>query len=215
MGYLLTFRRDDMKRHILLITIVLAFLSCGIFGSEPETSKTFENAIRVVIIAPDIKCTQMDVENEPFKFGTQVNNKVELGISGSKRVVAAIFKTKPLEQVGKIINNDEIVWMWTSGMLSDGRALEGKVNLEDGVKTNENGEPMDLVSCKKHRDRNDKDAENYCVKLDYKQLYWFAVWGFNEDREISYWTDNPVPFFVKCPPDKTDCPKSENYKECK
>ncbi|MCX7943164.1 MAG: hypothetical protein N2746_01470 [Deltaproteobacteria bacterium] len=206
-----------MRGKYIIFTFYLFMMSCGIFGSEPETSKTFANATKVVIIAPDIKCSQFDVDNEPFKFGTQVDGKVEIGISGSKRVVAAIFKTKPQEQAGSILNNEDIVWMWTSGMRSDGRALEGKINLVDGVKTNENGEPIDptLTSCKVHRDRGDKDAENYCVKLDYRQLYWFAVWAYNENREISYWTDMPMPFFVKCPLDKTDCPKPERYNECK
>ncbi|MCX7958867.1 MAG: hypothetical protein N3B13_07450, partial [Deltaproteobacteria bacterium] len=143
-----------MKRYTLSILILLStgIFSCGIFGSDPETSKTFGNATKVVIIVPDVKCTQMDVYNEPFKFGTQVDGKTEIGISGSKRVVAAIFKTKPQEQTGRLINNSDIVWMWTSGMRSDGRSLEGKINLVDGVKTNENGEPVDLTSCKVHRD---------------------------------------------------------------
>ncbi len=205
-----------MKKYsLLLLLISLTILSCGIFGSEPETSRTFGNATKVVVIVPDVKCSQVDVNTEPFKFGTQVDGKVEIGISGSKRVVAAIFKTKPQEQTGRLINNNDIVWMWTSGMRSDGRALEGRINLVDGVRTNENGEPVDLTSCKVHRDRGDKDADNYCVSLDYKQLYWFAVWGYNEDREISYWTDVPMPFFVKCPAGKTDCPKADNYNDCR
>jgi len=207
-----------MKRKILLSIIFASALivsSCGIFGSEPETSKTFGNATKVVIIYPDTKCFSLDLDNEAFKFGTQIDSKTEVGISGSKRVVAAIFKTKPQEQTGRLINSSDIVWMWTSGMRSDARALEGKVNLVDGVKTNENGEPIDLTSCKVHRDRGDKDAENYCVKLDYKQLYWFAVWAYNEDREISYWTDVPMPFFIKCPSGKPDCPKPETINDCK
>ncbi|MGB9600601.1 MAG: hypothetical protein ACP5QK_02010 [Myxococcota bacterium] len=204
-----------LRNSILFILIIIVSLSCGIFGSEPESSKTFANATRVVIISPDVKCSQVDLENEPFKFGTLINSKTELGISGSKRVVAAIFKTKPQEQTGRLINNNDIVWIWTSGMRSDGRALEGKITLVDGVKADENGEPLSLTSCKVYRDRGDKEAENYCVNLDYKQLYWLAVWAYNEDREISYWTDTPMPFFVKCPAGKQDCPKAENYNDCK
>ena len=207
-----------MKRKILLsIIFALALIvsSCGIFGSEPETSKTFENATQVVIINPDTKCAEFDVDNDVFTFGTRTDNKTELGIPGSKRVVAAIFKSKPQEQLGSLINNKDIVWMWTTGMRSNARPIEGKVSLVDGVKTNENGEPIDLTSCKVHRDRGDKDAENYCVKLDYKQLYWFAVWAYNEDREISYWTDVPMPFFIECPSGKPDCPKPETINDCK
>lgn len=205
-----------MLRKIIFLNLTLFILiSCGIFGSDPESSKTFGNATRVVIINPDTRCMQMDLENDAFKFGTLVDSKTEVGISNSKRIVAAIFKTKPQEQTGRLINNNDIVWIWTSGMRSDGRALEGKISLVDGVKANENGEPLSLTSCKVYRDRGEKDAENYCVNLDYKQLYWFAVWGYNEDREISYWTDNPMPFFIKCPAGKTDCPKADNYSDCK
>ncbi len=208
-----------MFKKCFFFLLLVAIYSCGIFGSEPETSKTFGNATKVVITLPDTKCSFFDVEKDRFNFGVKVDSKIEVGISGSKRVVAAIFKTKPQEQAGSLINKEDIVWMWTSGMRSDGRAMEGKLSIVDGVKTNENGEPLDLVSCKVHRDRGDKDAENYCTRLDenggYKQLYWIAIWGYNEDREISYWTDEPMPFFVKCPADKNDCPKPENIADCK
>jgi len=205
-----------MERKTIITFLSMIFIaSCGIFESEPETSQTFQNATKIVVIAPDLKCTQFNVDNDAFKFGTQVGDKIELGISGSKRVVAAIFKTKPQEQTGSLINYKDIVWMWTSGMRSDGRALEGRINLVDGVKTDENGEPLDLTSCKVHRDRGDNDAENFCVSLDYKRLYWFAVWAYNEDREISYWTDIPMPFFTRCPDGMSDCPKPEDYNDCK
>lgn len=204
-----------MLKRFLILFVILGIFSCGIFGSDPETSKTFSNATKVIITSPDSKCSSFDVENERFGFAIKVGDKIEVGISESKRVVAAIFRTKPQEQAGSLLNNEDIVWMWTSGMRSDGRAIEGKISLVDGVKTDSNGLPVDLVSCKVHRDRNDKNAENYCANLDYKQLYWFAVWAYNEDREISYWTDEPMPFFIKCPADKNDCPNPENIRDCK
>jgi len=185
--------KKTYPRFLFLILVFPILLSCGNGGS----STVFAGADNVIISKPE-PCKKVwfgsdSQESEIFTFGV---SKTALGIN-ERRVFAAVFYTDPpiIDPIKNVIQNKEdTVWVWSSGMYSKASAKNGSLNFSDGntPSTDPVGEPpVSMESCY---------FENSCGALRQKMIvdspkpYYIAIWAWNDYRNISYYSDDPVPF---------------------
>jgi hypothetical protein len=175
-----------MRTAAIISALGIALLSCGGSGS----SKVFDGADAVIISSP-LRCTKVwygsgdvpDADN--FMFG--LSDKLA-GIP-EKRVMAAVFYENP-PRVGAsrsvIQNPQDAVWVWHTGMDSNARPDT------DGTGTDKDGLPVSLRSCE--IDKNCQNLRSGRMILGSSKPYFFSIWAWNNDREISYYSDTYVPF---------------------
>ena len=193
-----------MTRRIpFLILGLLLLAGCG----GESSSSIFTDAKQVVIASPQ-PCKkfllQLGDADDVFQFGGQEGS---LGLS-EQRVFAAIFDDYPQVQKGQIVNPGDAQWVWHSGLRSTATAAAGKVRFTDGTgTTGTEGAPASLESCKI---RNDCSTLVGKVDRNNSKTYYFAVWAWNEEREISYFSDQVTPFCFTLDPDQRgqDCPST-------
>jgi hypothetical protein len=175
-----------MNRTTLLIASVLLLTQCG---GETDSS-VFQGASQLVVQSPQT-CKRFLLsfgENDDvFQFGV---NEDTPGLN-NKRVFAAIFKERPQVQEGRIINPQDALWVWHSGMRSNADAVGGKLRFTDGTATLDDGTPATLESC-----RFDDSCQALAARFDRatSRTYYFAVWAWNDEREISYFSDQEAAF---------------------
>jgi hypothetical protein len=162
-----------------------------LFGCGGETSSTvFADAKQVVITSPE-PCKSFVLahgdEDDLFEFGASAGNP---GLP-EERVYAAIFKEYPQVQEGRIVVPADAVWVWHSGMRSSAVASTGRVRFVDGTGTDADGQPASLQSC-----RLDENCASVLARLQTGRTYYFAVWAWNAEREISYFSDRVAPFCI-------------------
>lgn len=172
------------------MTLPLALLLVAGCGGE-TSSAIFKDAKQVVIASPQ-QCKRFLLNlgegDDIFTFGSEEGS---LGLN-EQRVFAAIFEEYPPQvQDGRIVNPQDAVWVWHSGMRSNANPAAGKVRFTDGTSANADGTPASLEAC-----RMAGNCSSIASKLDRVtgKTYFFAVWAWNDEREISYFSDKVMPF---------------------
>ena len=196
-----------MHRYVVITALVAAAAACAAgCGGSSAASKVFGDAKPITVINPQ-PCKSFLIEDngegDTFDFGTSAT---ELGIDQT-RVMAAIFNDYPQVQSSRIINPENAIWVWHSGMRSRTSAVSGHLKFSDGIDADKAGNPTGLASC---------GVLGNCSAL-VSQLdrvrgknYYFVMWAWNGDREISYFSDQFVEFCLKRkagdPEQCTKCP---------
>jgi hypothetical protein len=190
------------------VASAVALASCGLFGDDTQTSTFFAEAETLLISNPppeSCKKVQMDMfgQGEAFQFGRTEDGKTvsEPGVD-EERVFAAIFDRRPDVKEGKIVNFGEgAVWVWHSQMSTDGAdPRNGTLHFTDGTSL-DNGVPAADSSCGKLKNCRpivEKIIADRCYQKEdgtyQMKHYFFAVWAWNGDREIAYFSDEPREF---------------------
>ncbi|HCF57924.1 MAG TPA: hypothetical protein DFS52_08025 [Myxococcales bacterium] len=176
-----------MNRRTILPLALLLIAGCG----GETSSSVFKDAKQVIIASPQ-QCKRflltLGESDDVFTFGSEQG---ALGLT-EQRIFAAVFEEFPPQvQDGKIINSQDAVWVWHSGMRSNANPAAGKVRFTDGTGVNADGTPAALEAC-----RMTGNCSSITSKLDRAtgKTYFFAVWAWNEEREISYFSDTVMPF---------------------
>ena len=186
-------RRGSMHRYIMTAMLAATAMAAGCGGSD-ATSKVFINAKPITVINP-VACKPFFVSDNgdeaTIDFGT---SPTELGLS-EIRVFAAIFDDYPQvdRQTGKVINPENAIWVWHSGMRSRTSATSGHIKFSDGIDTDKVGDPAGLTSCGVLG-----TCTGFVSKLDRVRgkNYYFLMWAWNSDREISYFSDEALEFCI-------------------
>ena len=183
-------RHGSMHIYIMTAMLAAAAMAAGCGGSDAK-SKLFTDASALAIINPQ-NCQRFYLTDtgggDAFTFG---KSDSELGLD-EQRVFAAVFDKYPQVQGGRIVNPEDAKWVWHSGMRADTSALTGKLLFSDGIDPDKTGAPKGLKSC---------GITNTCSALvgpfdraPGDKLYFFVMWAWNGDREISYFSDQAVKF---------------------
>jgi len=184
--------------------LALAVAGCG---SDAAKSKLFSDASQLVVGSPKA-CQRLALDDngggDGFIYG---KSDTELGLD-QERVYAAIFAKYPQVQGGQIVNPEDAVWVWHSGMRADASPVSGKLFFSDGISPDKTGAPKDLKSC---------GITNTCSALVSEfsrtgdKVYFYLMWAWNSDREISYFSDDAVKF---CFTIAGDTAKNDPCKNC-
>mgnify|MGYP001598821230 CR=1 FL=1 len=192
---------------VLLMTAAAVAAGCG---GDDAKSRIFEDAKPIEIINPQL-CKPVYIDDngdgDTFDFGVSTT---ELGID-EERVFAAIFNDYPQVQSSRIINPENAVWIWHSGMRSRTSALSGHLTFADGINTDKAGNPSGLSSCGELGNCSALVSE--LLERTREANYYFVMWAWDGDREISYFSDRFIEFCVtnlkgdaeRCMPSK-GCP---------
>lgn len=196
-----------MHRYLVMAVLLMAAAAIAAgCGGEDAKSRIFGDAKPITIINPQ-SCKPILIdengEGDTFDFGVSTT---ELGID-EERVFAAIFNDYPQVQSSRIINPENAVWIWHSGMRSRTSALSGHLTFADGINTDKAGNPSGLSSCGVLGNCSALVSE--LLERTREANYYFVMWAWNGDREISYFSDQFIEFCVKGKQgDEDTCKKS-------
>jgi hypothetical protein len=183
-----------MHRYFLMAAIIASAAGCG---SDSTSSKVFTDAKAITVINPQA-CKPFFIddngEGETIDFGTSAT---ELGLNDI-RVFAAIFDDYPQvdRQSGKVVNPENAIWIWHSGMRSKTSATTGHLRFSDGVQTDKAGNPSGLVACGSQPAGSTCSAFVATLDRVRGKNYYFLMWAWNGDRNISYFSDEAIEFCI-------------------
>lgn len=182
-----------MHRYLVMAVVIMAAAVAAGCGGDDAKSRIFGDAKAITIINPQ-SCKPLFIddngEGDSFDFGVSAT---ELGID-EERVFAAIFDDYPQVQSSRIINPENAIWVWHSGMRSRTSALSGHLKFSDGIDTDKAGNPTGLQSCGVLG--NCSALVSKLIDRTHGKNYYFVMWAWNGDREISYFSDQFVEFCV-------------------
>jgi hypothetical protein len=174
------------------VLLAAAAMACGDSGS----SKVFSGADKIIVTSPG-RCTKVwygsgdSPDADFFMFGRDLKDP---GLT-ELRVFAAVFYENPPRvslSSDMIQNPQDAVWVWHSGLVTNARAADGRLRFTDGSAATPDGSPASTTSC---------DIEKTCPRLRADKIivnsqkpYFFSMWAWDSDRNISHYADEYIPF---------------------
>ena len=179
-----------MRRYVIAAALAAVAAGCG--GGD-ASSKVFTDAKPITVINPQA-CKPFFIDDngdgETFDFGTSAT---DLGLTDIR-----VFADYPQvdRQSGKVVNPENAIWVWTSGMRSKTSATTGHLRFSDGVQTDKAGNPTGLVACGSQPAGSTCSAFVSTLDRVRGKNYYFLMWSWNGDREISYFSDEAIEFCI-------------------